>query len=141
MSGSPSREDVTEHDSAPDEVHLAPPDRFDWRPVLGVALVGVALSVVMSWPLVLHLNHDVANDAGDPLIETWQVAWTGHALLHQPLHFFDSNAFWPEHHSLAFEDAMIGYAPTALVGSGTVVALIRYNLLYLFAYALAFLGA
>ena len=43
--------------------------------------------------------------------QSWQVAWDGHALAHQPLDFFQSNQFWPLHDTLAFSDALVGYAP------------------------------
>ena len=69
------------------------------------------LAIVMTWPLLLHLGDIVPRDIGDPLAEAWQPAWGGHALLHQPLHFFDANRFWPIKDSLAFGDALIGYAP------------------------------
>ncbi len=109
---------------------------------LGALIVGACmLSVVMNWPLVLHLGQDVPRDLGDPLAEAWQVAWDGYALGHQPLHFFQSNQFWPLHDTLAFSDALVGYAPAALFGSGPHAAVFRYDLLFLFAYALAFAGA
>ena len=108
----------------------------------GIAAAGaVLLAIVMSWPLVLHLGGTVPRDIGDPLAEAWQPAWGGHALLHQPLHFFDSNRFWPIKDSLAFGDALIGYAPAGIIGSGPHAAMVRYDLLFLFAYALAFFGA
>jgi hypothetical protein len=97
--------------------------------------------VVMTWPLVIHLGAVVPRDIGDPLAEAWQPAWGGHALLDQPLHFFDANRFWPLKDSLAFGDALIGYAPTGIIGSGPHAAMVRYDLLFLFAYALAFFGA
>jgi hypothetical protein len=99
------------------------------------------VSVVMTWPLVLHLGHDIPRDLGDPLAESWQLAWDGHALAHQPLHFFDSNQFWPFGDTLAFSDALVGYAPAGLFGSGPHAAVFRYDLVFMFAYALAFFGA
>jgi hypothetical protein len=95
----------------------------------------------MTWPLVIHLGGVVPRDIGDPLAEAWQPAWGGHALLHQPLHFFDANRFWPLKYSLAFGDALIGYAPTGIIGGGPHAAMVRYDLLFIFAYALAFFGA
>ena len=95
----------------------------------------------MHWPLPLYIGRDVARDLGDPLPQAWQVAWDGHALLHQPLDFFQANVFWPLKNSLAFSDALVGYAPAGLIGSGPHAAIVRYDLLFLFAYALAFLGA
>jgi hypothetical protein len=105
------------------------------------ALGGALLAVAMQWPLVLHVGSDVAKDLGDPLAQAWQVAWGGHALLHQPLRLFDSNQFYPLHDTLAFSDALVGYAPAGAIGSGPAAAVARYDLLFLFAYALAFFGA
>ena len=95
----------------------------------------------MHWPLILNLGADIPKDVGDPLTESWQVAWGGHALGHQPLDFFQANQFWPVDDSLAYGDALIGYAPAGLIGSGPHDAIVRYDLLFLFAYALAFFGA
>ena len=95
----------------------------------------------MNWPLVLHLGEDIPKDLGDPLPQAWQVAWGGHALTDQPLHVFQSNQFWPLDDTLAFSDALLGYAPAGLVGSGPHDAVVRYDVLFLFAYALAVAGA
>ena len=111
------------------------------REVIFVAIGASLLAIVMTWPLVIHLGGVVPRDIGDPLAEAWQPAWGGHALLHQPLHFFDANRFWPLTDSLAFGDALIGYAPTGIIGSGPHAAMVRYDLLFLFAYALAFFAA
>jgi MFS family permease len=95
----------------------------------------------MSWPLVLHLRSDVGANVGDPPFVVWQLAWIGHALLHQPLHLFQANMSWPLADSLAFSDAPVGYAPMGLVAQlGPHAALAVYNLLFLFAYVLAFVG-
>jgi hypothetical protein len=111
------------------------------REVLIAAAGAAVLAIAMTWPLLIHLGSVVPRDIGDPLAEAWQPAWDGHALLHQPLHFFDANRFWPLKYSLAFGDALIGYAPTGIIGSGPHAAMVRYDLLFLFAYALAFFGA
>jgi hypothetical protein len=109
---------------------------------LGLLVVGACLlSLVMNWPLPLHLGETIPKDLGDPLPQSWQVAWGGHALAHQPLDFFQSNQFWPLRDTLAFSDALIGYAPAGLIGSGPDAAAVRYDLLFLFAYALCFVGA
>jgi hypothetical protein len=106
-----------------------------------VAIAACAVAVVMHWPLPLHLGETIPKDLGDPLPQSWQIAWGGHALANQPLELFQSNQFWPEDDTLAFGDALIGYAPAGLIGSGPFDAVVRYDLLFLFAYALAFLGA
>ena len=106
-----------------------------------VVLAGVLLAVITSWPLVLHLPSRIAPDLGDPVRTAWEVAWVGHAMLHDPLHLFDANTFYPHPLSLAFSDSLLGYGPAAFFGSGTVAALVRYNLLFLFAWSLCFVGA
>ncbi|HKH40348.1 MAG TPA: hypothetical protein VKA41_00680 [Solirubrobacterales bacterium] len=111
------------------------------REVIAAAVGASLLAIVMTWPLLIHLGSVVPRDIGDPLAEAWQPAWGGHALLDQPLHFFDANRFWPLKNSLAFGDALIGYAPTGVIGRGPHAAMVRYDLLFLFAYALAFFGA
>ena len=115
--------------------------RITAREVALVALGAAVFSIVMNWPLILNLGSHIPLDLGDPLPQAWQVSWGGHALLHQPLHFFDANQYWPFHQTLAFSDALIGYAPAGLIGSGPHDAVVRYDLLFLFAYALAFFGA
>jgi hypothetical protein len=109
---------------------------------IGVLIVGASLlALIMHWPLILHLGRDIPKDLGDPLAQAYQMAWDGHALAHQPLHFFDANQFWPFGDTLAFSDALIGYAPAGLIGNGPHDAVVRYDLMFLFAYALAFVGA
>jgi hypothetical protein len=111
------------------------------RELLLVAACACLAAVVMHWPLVLNLGADIPKDLGDPLPQAWQIAWGGHALANQPLDFFQSNQFWPVEDSLAYGDALIGYAPAGLIGSGPHDAVVRYDLVFLFAYALAFFGA
>lgn len=111
------------------------------RELAAMALGAVALALVMHWPLPANLGSAVPKDLGDPLAQAWQPAWGGHALATQPLDFFQSNQFWPLPDTLAFSDALIGYAPAGLVGDGPGAAIVRYNLLFLFSYALAFAGA
>lgn len=102
---------------------------------------GLLLAAAMFWPLPLHLGRDIPRDLGDPLLQAWQVAWGGHALTTQPLDYFQSNTFWPLDNSLAFSDALVGYSPAGLLGDGSHAAVVRYDLLFLFAYGLAFAGA
>jgi len=109
--------------------------------LLWVILAGVLLAVLTSWPLVLHMSSRIAPDLGDPVRTAWQVAWVGHAMLHDPLHLFESNAFYPHPLSLAFSDSLLGYGPAAFFGHGTVAALVRYNLLFLWIWSLCFVGA
>src|SRR5947209_18782562 len=128
-----------------------PPRRRFARPALGAtisrveaalaAAAGVLLSIVMNWPLPARLGSHIGEDLGDPVRTAWQIAWEGHALLHSPGQLYQANAFWPLRNSFAFSDSLLGYLPAAVVGSGAHAALVRYNLLFLFTYALCFVGA
>lgn len=118
----------------------APSPTLTRREVGLAALGGVLLAILTSWPLVLHLPSRISPDLGDPVRTAWEIAWVGHAMLHDPLHLFDSNAFYPHPLSLAFSDSLLGYGPAAFFGSGTIAALVRYNLLFLFAWSLCLLG-
>ena len=119
----------------------APSPELGRRELSWAIVIGVVLAIVTSWPLVLHLPSRIAPDLGDPIRTAWEVAWVGHAMLHNPLHLFDANAFYPHPLSLAFSDSLLGYGPAGFFGSGTVAALVRYNLLFLFAWSLCFVGA
>lgn len=119
----------------------APSPRIGVGELALAVLAGVALAVLTTWPLAAHLGSRIAPDLGDPIRTAWEIAWVGHAMLHQPAHLFDANAFYPRPLSLAFSDSLLGYGPAAWLGSGTVAALVRYNLLFLFAWSLCFVGA
>jgi hypothetical protein len=115
--------------------------RLSGRELVLVALTAALVAVIQFWPLILNLGSVIPLDLGDPLPQAWQIAWDGHALLTQPLSFFQSNQFWPLNDTLAFSDALIGYTPAGMIGSGPEAAVARYDLLFLFAFALCFFGA
>src|SRR3954451_8967269 len=89
------------------------------RELLGCCLLAVVLALAMHWPLPLHIGRDIAQDLGDPLVQAWQVARDGHALARQPLRLVQAHTSWPRRDIFAFSDALFGYAPVGLVGSGT----------------------
>ena len=127
-------------------VHAGPPlgpppptrSRGEWALWL---LGGWLLALVLTWPLVRRLTTTVPQDPGDPLGQAWFVAWGGHALLTQPLQLFQGNVFWPSDSSYAYSDSLLGYFPAAFVGEGVTAAVVRYNLVFLLSYALAFMAA
>lgn len=129
------------HAPAADRERWAPSPTFTRREISLVALAGLLLAILTSWPLVLHMPSRIAPDLGDPVRTAWEIAWVGHAMLHNPLHLFNANAFYPHPLSLAFSDSLLGYGPTAFFGSGTIAALVRYNLLFLWAWSLCFVAA
>ena len=111
------------------------------RELLAVSACAVILALLMHRSLVAELGTAVPKDLGDPLAQAWQVAWGGHALLEQPSHLFDANQFWPGRNTLAYSDALLGYAPFGMLGSGPHAAIVRYDVLFLLAAALCLAAA
>ncbi|GAA5189152.1 hypothetical protein GCM10023322_41400 [Rugosimonospora acidiphila] len=106
-----------------------------------VCLAATALAVVMTWPSAWHPASTIPSDIWDPTLQAWQLAWAGHALLHDPSQLWNANAFYPDSYSFAFSDTLFGYFPFALIGTGPTAALVRYNILFILLEALAFIGA
>jgi hypothetical protein len=105
-----------------------------------VSLAGLVLAAVMTWPTLLHPASTIPADIWDPTLQAWQMAWSGHALLTDPAHLWDSNTFFPEPTSFAFSDTLLGYAPAGMIGTGPTAALVRYNIMFVLLFALAFVG-
>jgi Protein of unknown function (DUF6044) len=94
-------------------------------------LVFTALTAVMTYPQALHL-HDGVHDDGDPLLNTWTLAWVAHQLPRAPARLFDANIFYPERKTLAFTETLllpgVVAAPLHWVG---VAPLLVHNLVLL----------
>jgi hypothetical protein len=109
--------------------------------VIGVALLFVGLTALMTYPQVRFLASGVAPDIGDPLFSTWRLSWVAHQIVRDPMHLFDGNIFYPSRHTLAFSDSMLAPALTIapLVWLG-VPQLVAYNLLFLSGFAFSGIG-
>ena len=99
------------------------------RYLLLATLLYVVLTAVMTYPQVRHMR-DGVSDVGDPLLNTWAMAWVAHQLPFSPAHVFDGNIFFPERRTLAYSEtllvpALMG-APLLYAGAGPVLV---YNLL------------
>lgn len=108
---------------------------------IAVIVASLLTAIVMTWPTPAHPASTITSDLGDPLYQTWAMAWLAHAMLHQPLHAFDGNAFWPLHHSAAFSDISPGMAFLGVGVGDPADALVRYNLAYVLAAAVNLAGA
>jgi hypothetical protein len=81
------------------------------RPVLEtlvVVAVSVAIAILWTWPLVVHLD-DGGRSALDSPFEAWTVDWVQHALRH-PSTLYDANIFAPTSGALAFSAPLLGVA-------------------------------
>jgi len=109
-------------------------------PAFICALYGL-LALVSTPPLWHHLTTAVPSDIGDPLLNTWILAWDGHALLTDPAHLFDANIFFPLKDTLAYSEHLLGTAlpmlPILLISGEPVLA---YNVAFLTSFMLSGFG-
>jgi hypothetical protein len=105
------------------------------------AIGALALAVLMTWPALRHAPYTLPQDLGDPTLVAWLLAWPGHILLTDSDQLWHANAFFPERWTYAFTDSLLGYAPAGMIGEGPLAAVLRYNILFVLAAALAFFGA
>ncbi|MGK5737730.1 hypothetical protein [Micromonospora sp. URMC 103] len=105
------------------------------------ALGSLALAVLMTWPTLRYPLYTLPQDVWDPSLQAWQMAWSGHVLLNNPAQLWQSNTFYPEVWSFAFSDTLLGYAPAGMLGTGPEAAILRYNIMFVLAHALATFGA
>jgi hypothetical protein len=112
-------------------------DRVLRSPAFICALYGL-LALVSTHPLWRHLTTAVPSDIGDPLLNTWIMAWDGHALLTDPAHLFDANIFFPLKDTLAYSEHLLGTAlpmlPILLISGEPVLA---YNMAFLVSFMLS----
>ncbi|GHJ57194.1 hypothetical protein Nm8I071_65010 [Nonomuraea sp. TT08I-71] len=105
------------------------------------SVASLALAVLMTWPTLRYPSYTLPQDYWDPSLQSWQLAWSGHILLTDPGQLWSSNTFFPEPWSFAFSDTLLGYAPAGMIGAGPEDALLRYNIMFVLAHALATFGA
>lgn len=107
-----------------------------------LAVLGaLALAVALTWPALRYPAYTLPQDLADPTLVSWLLAWPGHILLTDPGQLWHGNAFFPDRWSYAFTDSLLGYAPAGMLGDGPLAAVARYNVIFVLAHALAFLGA
>lgn len=104
-------------------------------------LAGFALSLAFNWEIVRHPRTVILSGIGDPLLQAWELAWLRH-LVTNPGMFWTANIFYPAKRNFAFTDSLLGYLPLSfLFGDDQYAAVLRYNVAFVIACALAFVGA
>lgn len=108
----------------------------NWRQHMLIIMAYLALAIVMTWPLTLHLG-DWLGGGLDPLLQSWILAWNAHALRTNPLAIWQAPIFFPYPDTLAYTDhhlpQMILAAPVIWATGNPALA---HNLLVLLSYAL-----
>ncbi len=77
-----------------------------WR----VLLLYAALTLLFTYPMWVHPATTVLGVDNDTDLSAWLLAWDAHAFIHQPLALFDANIYYPQQHTLAFAENLIGSA-------------------------------
>ena len=92
----------------------------------------------MTYPLVRHLGSALPNDLGDPLLNTWILAWDADRLLHGLRGLWDAPIFYPYTNTLAYLEHLLGIAvltaPVQWLSGNPVLV---YNFAFLLSYVLA----
>jgi len=82
---------------------------------LSVLSIYVFLSIAMTYPLIFEINTSLPDNLGDPLLNTWILAWDVHKIVEFDITgFFNANIFYPHKNTLAYSEHMIGSAIFAL---------------------------
>jgi hypothetical protein len=100
-----------------------------------ILLIYIFLTLALTHPLVFSLTAAVPSDIGDPLLNTWILAWDSRALLTNPLNLFNANIFYPLPHTLAFSEHLFSIALAALplqLFSGEPIVAYNFSLLISF---------
>lgn len=103
-----------------------------WPPLLYLAL-----SLLLTWPLALHLG-DGLPGLGDALLQAWTIAWNTHAFTTNPGAVWDAPIFHPYPSTLAYTDNhLLLSAVMAPLTMATGEPLLAHNLLVLLSFALS----
>lgn len=84
-------------------VHNRSHAALEWA---AVSAVYVLATSAVTWPLATALGTAV-NDFGDPLLNSWTLAWVAHSLASDPVSLFNAPIFHPEHATLAYSEPLI----------------------------------
>jgi hypothetical protein len=76
-----------------------------------LVLVGFTLlAIVFTWPLVRTIGTHLPGDLGDPVMNTWLLAWDASRMRHGLAGVWDAPNFFPYRHTLAYSDHLLGLA-------------------------------
>lgn len=105
-------------------------------------LLYIALTLCLAFPLTVRPASHVMLASPDTKLFMWMLAWDTHAFTHQPRAIFEANIYYPERHTLAYSENLIGSAvfaaPVLWLTDNPVLAM---NLVALLSCVLCGLGA
>ncbi|MBE3096275.1 MAG: hypothetical protein IMZ44_03980 [Planctomycetes bacterium] len=106
-----------------------------------VASLFVVLSLAWTLPLAATFGQALPSDLGDPLLNTWILAWGADRAAHGFHGLWNAPIFFPYPGTLAYSEHLLGLLPfTAPVQWLTRNPVSAYNVAFLFSYVLAGTG-
>ena len=99
------------------------------------------LTLAMTYPLAREITRGLPGGLGDPLLNTWTLAWDADRLRHGLLGLWDAPIFYPYSTTLAYSEHLLGIAvltaPVQWLSGNPVLA---YNVAFLMSSVLAGAG-
>ncbi len=100
-----------------------------------------ALTLVFTWPLAVGVAYDLPGDFGDPLLNSWILAWDATHLTAGWRAWWNANIFFPHPLGLAYSEHLVAPALQILpIYWLTANPILCYNLLFLSTFVLSGLG-
>jgi len=82
-------------------------------------------TVLFTFPLILNLKDSVI-DPGDPVLNAYILSWDTHALLNDPMNFFNANIFYPANLALTFSEHLLSnllfFAPVYIITNNPLLS-------------------
>ena len=105
------------------------------------AVIYLLLTVALTWPLLVHPASLVPNDLGDPLLNTWILAWDARSV---PLtaSWWNGPQFYPVAGTMAFSEHLLGLTifTTPIIWL-TGEPLLAYNVAFFLSFVLSAIAA
>lgn len=110
-------------------------------PIIAAAAAYVLLTTALTWPLILHPGRVVPNDTGDPLLNTWILAWNAR-IAPVTTAWWNAPQFYPAPDTMAFSEHLLGLTLfTTPVIQLTGNPLLAYNTAFFLSFVLSGLSA
>ena len=84
------------------------PDRQIAKYTAAVVAAYAALTLILTWPLVIKAATHQLGGSVDAWLFLWMIGWDVHALTNGPLSIFNANIFYPHANTLAYSEHLIG---------------------------------
>lgn len=99
------------------------------------------LTLAVTYPLAREITRGLPGGLGDPLLNTWTLAWDAERLRHGLQGLWDAPIFYPYRNTLAYSEHLLGIAvltaPVQWLSGNPVLA---YNVAFLMSSVLAGAG-